>query len=695
LEQLVARKSHHRSGVERREAKPPPQKPWRPSRGFAQIEWSRNLTLQLAALVVVALAGALVPFAPTVKAIFSNSTLGRIVYTDDLNDAGVQLREHATVTGDVAANEFGLAIAPGRHFEVLCKGTNDEGELPFVRIWMYGGEVADNRVTFRSGGASETLKIVGGAQSLVVRPQKLTPGAREFEVLISTALPQVRLQEPVLILDRIEVGVRVFGKGEPQQGFWSAFPAALWPCLGFLLLAARGISQRKALIIAAASAVVVAFTGVVWAPAMAIFAAGFVGVALVNWGWMSWRDPATRSWKGGVDGFVLAVALLSVAWALRWQWLWAFRDAQVQPDADFFQSIARQMKLPYGTASREPFHIWVIWLFSKLTGWSPLTLRLSTVVASLAEGALLFALAGKYVRRPFAVLVLALYALNPALATSAPMGLREEVLPAALLLFLVACIGARDNPRSWKLHVMIVCGAAAAVLTRFNTLSVVVPVYVAFAGLDRWPRSRIMAGAAALAALVLPHLIHNKMQYNDWLESNNVHAVFWRNAEFAGRPGFISREEFLKNGYAGEPVTVAQYFFKMHTPVEVTTGTLTGFWRMTFGTKAREELLRIGWAVQVDDFLNPAAPTSGPNVFEWLVFAVFVVGLGACWRLRNGWALPVTIFLIELSVAFIAGWFPAMRGTRLFMNHTMLMLLLAGIGAQFCYDLARAKLTRR
>lgn len=644
----------------------------------------RKDSLLLLGLTVAILIGGCITFWPTVTAIFSPSSDERIIFTDDLNDQGKMLQQRATVSGAAGLTEYGVVTLPGQQYQIRLKGTNAPGELPFVRVWMYGGNVCTNTITFRSGSSEESVQIGGDqALSLLVYPKTLRAGASDHEVIITSSLSATATQ-PVMTLDRLEYGLRVFPAGECQFYFWAVLPCALVPWLVYFLAAALRQS-RRAIMSSAISAVVLIVAGFVASAAWPCIgtAAIVLGVGTVLW--MHWKGAVGGPDSSRLPVWIVTMACVSAALWMRWRWLIALKDQSLLADASTYMQLAQGMRWGYDTGQREPFFVWLVWLFSRLTAWGPLALRLLTVLVSLAEGVLLILLALEFMSIPWAVLVGMLYAFNPVLAQSAPLGLREEVLPCAAMLFLFACIRARERDNARWYHVLAVAGAVACVLTRLNALTLVVPAYTVFAWLGRWRPRTIMAAAAVFVIVVVPHFIHNQIVFGDFLRANNIYGTWWRNFEFAGRPGFITREEFNKNGNAGTQITLSDYLFKHHRPVDLTTATLHGFWKLTAGTAARDSLLRVSSTVQVNDFFVPTVPAGQARWFEWLLLGAFLIGIPASLRLRNGWCLVTTLFLLEMPVAFIWGWFPEMSA-RLAMNQAMIMLLLVGIGTAYLFD---------
>jgi hypothetical protein len=81
---------------------------------------------------------------------------------------------------------------------------------------------------------------------------------------------------------------------------------------------------------------------------------------------------------------------------------------------------------------------------------------------------------------------------------------------------------------------------------------------------------------------MIPYLIYSHNTYGDYMISSNIHAVWWRNYEFIefkqiecdGCPSF---EEYDRRLYLGEPVSMWEYVFGMHSLGELSIRTVEGF----------------------------------------------------------------------------------------------------------------------
>jgi hypothetical protein len=154
--------------------------------------------------------------------------------------------------------------------------------------------------------------------------------------------------------------------------------------------------------------------------------------------------------------------------------------------------------------------------------------------------------------------------------------------------------------------------------------------------------------------LIMPHLIHNKKEYGDFMYSANYHARFYRNLEFQGQPGFPSKEEVAMNAYAGEPVTAFEYIVQMHEWKDIVQRVLRGIGRVIFGTDTR--LFMLG---------------------HDMLFFLYLLGLFMA--IHKRWPVLLCLFLLNLTSYFLAGTREFNFDFRLTMHVIPLVSILIGI----------------
>lgn len=155
-------------------------------------------------------------------------------------------------------------------------------------------------------------------------------------------------------------------------------------------------------------------------------------------------------------------------------------------------------------------------------------------------------------------------------------GLREPLMSLLLLIF----IGLWTYRLRGPVALAIVIVTALMPLLRLEALFLVPAWLVAVA---IW-REEKTAGWLALAtacvawAVTFPYLLNCRREFGSMVAPLHQHARYWRNHEFAGRPGHLTREQVLVDAYDGEPVTSWEYIVKHRSPVEIVGRYVTGYW---------------------------------------------------------------------------------------------------------------------
>jgi hypothetical protein len=282
-----------------------------------------------------------------------------------------------------------------------------------------------------------------------------------------------------------------------------------------------------------------------------------------------------------------------VVWgaALRFEELSSWYWVALDPDAMYYQNVARTMSSPYDTGSREPLWMWVYKAWSMLAGDTEPSFRLLTVSLSLLVIYASYRLFRDYTRQPFVGLLVALLlSLNPYLVRLSVRGLREEAYMLLILCFIYL-VFVRTRERSLPAEAIgLALSGAAIVLLRLNSYVFVVPLLLFWAwkrsaehGRRSWMALALIGGFLAVA--VAPHLVHNEGLSGDPLFSLNNLATGTRNKEFiivkgTGCPGCPTAEQVRQNLFAGPSVTTFEYLFGMHSLRELTGGLAEGYWNM-------------------------------------------------------------------------------------------------------------------
>ncbi|NQU11826.1 hypothetical protein HQ590_13610, partial [bacterium] len=246
-----------------------------------------------------------------------------------------------------------------------------------------------------------------------------------------------------------------------------------------------------------------------------------------------------------------------------------------------------------------------------------------------------------------------MYGLGALIAQYAVSGLRESTTG----LFHVCLIGALvTEPRS-RLGaairtVVVVLLSAALPLLRLESLAVV-PLLLLGTVIWRWlraagphrawrrPAFEAVAGIVAGWIAVAPFLLACRQQFGEAFYVTSVHATYWRNQEFAGQPGHLSRDEVMADPYAGPRVTPRVYIFGMHSLPAVVTRYARGYW-ITL-TRDVPILFR-----RLAPGANPTDTAANPLVWLWVLGLVWSV---VRWRTQA--FVPWAALAAQLPYAFI------------------------------------------
>lgn len=517
----------------------------------------------------------------------------------DKSYAQVQSRisSQDTIEGDWEITRQGLRLMPGRSGIVTVRVQNDhEGRLV---VFLYGRT---------NPGFHSTLSI--------------SSDGRAFrEVAHVDSLEGTSINFPSLAASRGTIWIRFQGHMEPQVGSVEsavlsrlrvvvlkpplrlpnlpiAALAVLTPVSAYLmrvLIRPQGALLYSLAVLAALAAMVetIAHTRVSdelkWWEAVMIsqemdgyFIIPYVLlIGIFGWYGRMWQVsvPGERMWSWFSMAGILAVGgsfrlkrLVEVAWS------------RLDPDAIGYMQLAEKMRSPYDTGSREPLWIWMIKGWFWLTGDSTVHLRLLTVFLSLVLILVAYKLFRDYTGQPLVgLLVAALLSVNPYLISLSVRGLREEAYLITVMGFVYAVLVKGDQLGCRSRQIGQALFGAAAHLLRFNSYTFVIPLLLLWAWRERAGKWRsVLLPLALIAAVSIPHLVHNAKTFGDPLYSVNVHFVWLRNVEFVilkqvGCAGCPSREQMEVNATPGPSLGAFEYLFGLHSVEEILSRTLQGY----------------------------------------------------------------------------------------------------------------------
>jgi hypothetical protein len=309
--------------------------------------------------------------------VFSPSNPGTIIFQDDLDKGAPNLKAIAQITGNPAFTEYGLAVLPDSSFSVNFEGHLPPQESPFVRIWLPNGAASNATINFKIGSQQETLALRGSYTGFFVAPATLKPAEIEqpYEITLAASLP-AGAQQPLFVLDRLEVGHRIIPTGSFSSGFWGIIVSALLPWALVEMLAVFW-NRDNALKAAAGFTLILCVVAALSAASHQVLGLTALGVLLGVPVWLLYKtdDPRVRlryEWMfvAGLAGIVLLI---------RWRWLTLLQPTSLPLDAQYYFHLAVNMSWPYDTSTREPFLMWMIWLAHRLLAPSELAQRLATI----------------------------------------------------------------------------------------------------------------------------------------------------------------------------------------------------------------------------------------------------------------------------------------------------------------------------
>lgn len=420
------------------------------------------------------------------------------------------------------------------------------------------------------------------------------------------------------------------------------------------------------------------------------------GVLALLWPGLS-RQSTFHKWPSYLLLPTMGVMLLPAA-LTRWDWLLRFQQGLLQPDAVGYMEIAQWMTRIDDGLYREPFFPLLLRLGFETTAFGPLQGRLMTYGLSLLLGAVMILALRRFASLAITALTLLAYATHELMAHSAVLVLREELVPL-LVLGLALLLPARRF-HTQQIGRWVIAGICGGFLlnTRINTLTLILPLGILAWWFAARPRSfhppairrtarailgLILYGCFAIA-MVLPNMAVMKARYGDAMHASNKHAAWYRNAEFAGQPGHVTREEFQRHAYAGLPTTWGEYLFGLHTISDVTSATVSGLLSFAGGTASRDTLFRFSLRRDLEtEYLTLPKPTTAPAPWDAMIHLLALVGTV---RALLGFSPPLMRFcgwaflLFLLPLAPLEGW--GLLPHRLLFTMAPLTLLLAAEALQ-------------
>lgn len=391
--------------------------------------------------------------------------------------------------------------------------------------------------------------------------------------------------------------------------------------------------------------------------------------------WFLYSDFLKRKkgfrWKGEYDA-VLIMAFMLLALTMRWPGLVESVGHRLDPDAAGYLEIAREGKGLFQTSCdkapyiREPLFIWTVRAAFLSGSRDDTAIRFLSMVLSVLMIPTVFLTGRRWFGRVPALLAALACSLNPYFVSMSVRGLRMELYIICVLVFLYSLEWLKEKD-AWS-GVRSGAAAGACVLARITSLSFTIPLTLYF-GIRNKTRPLNLAIAIVVPfVMIAPHLVFNWRNTGDPMFSSNIHARFYRNREFAGQPGFPTKEEAAKDPYTGQSLSTLSYIFRLHSIPEVVSITSRGVFNI-FGKYTLYGLL------------------GGSKI----LFLFYVFGFLATLFSRR-WEWVLAALILEAPSAFLAGqgldW-------RLTFHAAPLLYLFTGNGIVILFGLIKKRLFRR
>ena len=356
----------------------------------------------------------------------------------------------------------------------------------------------------------------------------------------------------------------------------------------------------------------------------------------------------THKWKQSLP----ILGIMGLGFLFRYLNLTRVIYSSLDPDAQGYKLYADKL-VPFTDTGfysaqfsmREPFFLLVAKGFFQIFGSSDTHLRLLSLFLSLLVIYLVYRIAREVFGQSWGLLAAPGIALNIPLIVESGRGLRLELEMALILLFcyigfIIKGIG--HFPRFIFLGVIggLIVLTRSAYLPGMGLLAIAVAAYH-----RKGIKGVTLASFISIFIMVIlfaPHQYSIYRRHGDLFWDTNTHARWFANMEFAGQPGFPSREEIERNAYTGPRLTYGEYLFKLHTPREVIAGTFRG-------------LYKIASHMDVIGYHKPVAGPVGFNLgwMDQILKLLGGIGVFLALLLPGYRWLPLGFFALVFPVAFM------------------------------------------
>lgn len=562
----------------------------------------------------------------------SQQELGVSYYEDNINDGGEELRKHLVgVQGGWLPTPYGLTLLPGTVGQLALQFHKEPQQGVLVNLWFYRAGGIKNAVMFATPNQTDVYENVDIRGNAFFDISQLTHGEDKFRIILRCSVPP-DFPAGKTLLDKISISfIRNYHGSFPAL---SSFLACLFAGLLLLVILKRlGADDLKAWCcsfgIGLAFAILVAYRLMGFLPSIIFLSSVFCCYAI-----LSYRKDK-RLWQDNRMYLGLLFLLLALGLESRWTLLHNIWPLELDPDAQGYYSLAQGLSSLYDTGMREPLYIWLVRILCSLTAWSHLDLRFLTLLLSMGVIAATYWSGAQLFNRAVGVGAAAFVSFAAPFIRMSIRGLRFELFIIFLVILFTRALGKQDK-KHWALgSVFDGLVAGLACLVRLNTIGIILLLWLYQGIRMKWNYKMAVIRIGLLLMLIAPHLYNNYRisQPPDPFFSTNIHAVYYRNQEFSGQPGFPSQEELAKNGYAGEPISFLAYVFNLHSLGQIVNRTILGM-----------VSIFLGYYTKTVVFSN--------NLFFYILFIVGAIAL----LFSKKRMLLLFLIIMEIPQAFILSY---------------------------------------
>lgn len=509
------------------------------------------------------------------------------VYQDNINDKGDKLRQDAKlVEGNFNFDANGVVLHPGQNFSITYRFDKEPDDEVYIALWFYVVPGVSNQIQVIRPDehffSDQNLNLQGSPEINLTEQLR---GFSWFILKLSATLDANAPDKPVLVYDGIKLSLNspILIPPLSELCFLFIIPLGIFLALSFYQ---RLSTYALPVAISVLFILLLKFNVIgdkfVSVKQLAYFS---TGLAIFSY----WRFAKGSSINSLINFLVLFIIVTGLDY--RWASFTQVINKPLSPDAITYLAITKNMKGLFDTDFREPLFLWAVKIFFFLFGSSEINLRLMTLFASLITIWLTYIFATRVTHSTLVGLLAALLiAHSDGYIYQNLRGLRLEIYMLTIIPFIYVLL-MRHKPIDLKYALLVGFLAGLNQLNNLSALSFCVLLILYFAVRQKWRLWLIPVPIIMALVITTPHLIHNKRQFGDAFYSSNIHARYYRNQEFKGKPGFPTEEEVRRNGYTGSHITTFEYFFKLHSLSEVIQRNFQGLKLLYFSEESLKNIL--------------------------------------------------------------------------------------------------------